>query len=236
MTQASHVAMETGLLSEDAGGTVFEADGQRDSQCEPREPRRKRNGVRTQQKILFTAGRHFARRGYSAVTLKDIADDVGVTPAMVVRYFGSKRALFEAVARTDPPLEQVTMVSGDEWAEVAEEWCELAVRYWQDPDLRTPALALLRSLDIDGGKLFQSELQRRVVDTFAELIRGPDADVRRRLALGIGMGFGIFSTGLLFDSDLPPLSDDEIKRFVPYMVKLFAICIEPPETVAEAAS
>jgi AcrR family transcriptional regulator len=114
----------------------------------------KRKGVRTQERILLTAGRHFARRGYSAVTLKDIADDVGVTPAMIVRYFGSKRALFKAAAHVEaasPPIGEMS----------AEERARALIRAWQDPDLRTPAIALIRSLERDGGELFEAELRRR---------------------------------------------------------------------------
>jgi AcrR family transcriptional regulator len=185
-------------------------------------------GARTQEKILFTAGRHFARRGYAAVTLKDIAGEVGVTPAMVVRYFGSKRALFEAVARVEP-APTPDRIS-------AEELAESTAHYWQDPDLRTPAIALLRSLDLDGGKLFQAELQRRVIEPLSRLITGPDADVRLQLATAVGMGFGLFSTGLLVDPDQPPLPEQEIKRLVPYLAKLMAICLDHPVTAADASS
>ncbi len=97
------------------------------------------------------------------MTLQDIADDAGVTPALVNRYFVSKRALFDLVAqsRTDEvePLREV-----DEFA------ADLMV-YWQDVDRRTPALALVRSVDLDGGQLLTHELERR--------IRGPGASSSR---------------------------------------------------------
>jgi len=63
--------------------------------------KRSRNATKTRRDILDAAGQRFARAGYSHVTLKQIADDIGVTPALVVRYFGSKRSLFEDVANAN---------------------------------------------------------------------------------------------------------------------------------------
>jgi AcrR family transcriptional regulator len=187
-----------------------------------REPRKGR-GARTQEKILFTAGRHFARRGYSAVRLKDIAEDVGVTPAMIVRYFGSKRGLFEAAAHVQPSTFPAAETS-------VEEHARALIQNWQDPDLRTPAIALIRSLELDGGELFEAELRRRVIDPMSGLVGGEDADVRLRLVIGLGMGIGLFGLGLLLDPDQPPLPDDEIERLVPSLARMLSICLEPPGT------
>jgi AcrR family transcriptional regulator len=225
MRQTGCMAIETRSSSPRIRGNQMGDRG--DTNDVPNEDRRKRKGARTQQKILFTAGRHFARRGYSAVTLRDIAEDVGVTPAMIVRYFGSKQALFEAVAHVEPDILPVSEMP-------IEELARMTIEYWQDPDLRTPAIALLRSLELDGGELFRSELRHRVVGPLSDHISGEDADVRLRLATGLVTGFGLFGLGTLLDPDQAPLPDDEIKRFLPYLTRLLAVCLEPPE--AQAAS
>jgi len=194
----------------------------------------KGKGARTREKILFTAGRHFARRGYAAVRLKDIADEVGVTPAMVVRYFGSKRELFDAVARVEPRISVAGEMSTDELAIAM-------IRYWQDPDLRTPAIALLRSLEIEDGALLRATLRRQVIDPWSAVIRGENADVRLRLVVALGLGFGLFGLGSLLDPELgnlldpdqSPLQDDEIKRFMPYLARLLAVCLDPDPLAAE---
>lgn len=46
--------------------------------------------------MLETAGRLFAARGYAAVSMEDIAADVGVTKPMLYNYFGSKQGLYIA--------------------------------------------------------------------------------------------------------------------------------------------
>ncbi|WP_295530420.1 TetR/AcrR family transcriptional regulator [uncultured Pseudacidovorax sp.] len=57
--------------------------------AEPRPDRR--------QAILLAAEKLFARYGYHAVSIRQIADEAGVPLALVGYYFGPKNALFEAI-------------------------------------------------------------------------------------------------------------------------------------------
>lgn len=54
--------------------------------------------------ILDTAEELFAQRGYFGVTIKDVADQMGIHPALIHYYFDGKKALFDAVfqRRVDP--------------------------------------------------------------------------------------------------------------------------------------
>ncbi len=52
---------------------------------------------RTRSQILIAAEDLFAKRGYSATRLEDIADAVGVRRSSVVYYFAGKREIYEAV-------------------------------------------------------------------------------------------------------------------------------------------
>ncbi len=56
------------------------------------EPRRDRK-----QDILLAAEKLFAQRGYHAVSLREIAEEAGVTLALVNYYFGQKHELFDAI-------------------------------------------------------------------------------------------------------------------------------------------
>ncbi len=49
------------------------------------------------QDILLAAEKLFAQRGYHAVGLREIAEEAGVTLALVNYYFGQKQALFGAI-------------------------------------------------------------------------------------------------------------------------------------------
>ncbi|WP_027342259.1 TetR/AcrR family transcriptional regulator [Hamadaea tsunoensis] len=55
-------------------------------------------GSVTKQAILVAARERFAADGYERATIRAIAADASIDPAMVIRYFGSKEKLFAAAA------------------------------------------------------------------------------------------------------------------------------------------
>jgi AcrR family transcriptional regulator len=61
----------------------------------PSAPRR-RDAASTRHLLLDAAWRRFARDGYAATTVRDIADEAGVNVALINRYFTSKEGLFKA--------------------------------------------------------------------------------------------------------------------------------------------
>jgi AcrR family transcriptional regulator len=62
-----------------------------------------------EQQILTVAEQVFAERGYSATTMEDIADHVGVTKPLIYDYFGSKEGLLSAaVSRARTQLGDAT--------------------------------------------------------------------------------------------------------------------------------
>jgi len=56
-----------------------------------------RTGIRRRQEIIRSASKVFATYGYSHGSLRQIADDVGVTPAALGRHFENKEGLLAAV-------------------------------------------------------------------------------------------------------------------------------------------
>lgn len=56
-------------------------------------------GVARREEILESALEVIGRKGYQNASLKQIAEVVGVTPAALLHYFGSKEELFTAVLR-----------------------------------------------------------------------------------------------------------------------------------------
>ena len=71
------------------------------------EPRPRRSDA-TRTAILNAARERFAADGYERATIRAIAADVGIDPAMVMRYYGSKERLFAAAAEFDLRLPDVT--------------------------------------------------------------------------------------------------------------------------------
>lgn len=69
----------------------------------PAAPGREGRRTRAEQRaasvktILDTSEELFAERGYFGVTIKDVADRMGIHPALIHYYFDGKQALFDAV-------------------------------------------------------------------------------------------------------------------------------------------
>lgn len=62
---------------------------------------RPRSSEQTRADLLAAARRQFAREGFERVTIRSVAAEVGVDPALVIRYFGNKAGLFAEAARVE---------------------------------------------------------------------------------------------------------------------------------------
>jgi len=54
-------------------------------------------GSKTKEQILVEGTVLFAKKGYAAVSMRDLADAIGIKPASLYNHFESKEALWEAV-------------------------------------------------------------------------------------------------------------------------------------------
>ncbi|MFG1667697.1 TetR/AcrR family transcriptional regulator [Streptomyces sp. Y7] len=187
---------------------------------------RRRDSAKTRADILHVAVQRFARVGYAHVTLKEIADDVGVTPAMIVRYFGSKLGLFKAVVGDNAgscPVVPTDKPHGD----LAELVARDTVSYWDDENSRWTAMAVVRSLEVpETAALFREEIQSRIIGPGNSVIAGgEDAEIRLRLLAGVIMGAGLIGLGALLEPDRPKLSHDEFECVVRCLTAMIAPAI-----------
>ncbi|MFE3449696.1 TetR family transcriptional regulator [Nonomuraea sp. NPDC059194] len=74
----------------------------------------RRTSEDTKAAILAAARERFAADGYEKATIRAIAADVGIDPAMVMRYFGNKEKLFAAAARFDLRFPDLPAMEPDE--------------------------------------------------------------------------------------------------------------------------
>ena len=177
--------------------------------------RPRRNSDETRHEILVAAGRRFARAGYAAVRLKDIAHDVGITAPLVIRYFGSKEALIREVATDEggPTIDRADLDGPLD--SLGGRIATLLVAYWLDRTTNFPSIALVRSLDFEEAKtLFVDEFARRLVTPLADVLPGPDPDLRARLIASQVMGVGLFGLGVLLDPDVAAPGEAELRRLV----------------------
>jgi AcrR family transcriptional regulator len=107
---------------------------------------RRPGGGNTRDEILTAARRLFAARGYQQATVRAIAAEAGVDPALVIHFFGSKSALLgDAVEWPFDPDVEMPKLLADGRPHVGRKLAELFVRTWDDEGSRNPILTLLRA-------------------------------------------------------------------------------------------
>ena len=98
------------------------------------------------QAVIDAAGRLFAEHGYATVTIRQIAEAAGVSPALVMKIGGSKASLFGSLASSqieplgdDYPRDQVALellrrIHARRESSTVEPWIQAVVRVIDAPD------------------------------------------------------------------------------------------------------
>jgi AcrR family transcriptional regulator len=127
----------------------------------------------TREMILAAARRRFGDHGYNGATIRSIAADAGVDPALVHHFFGSKEQLFVAAMRLPVAPGEILAVleagSRDASVSTGEQLIRTALKAWEDPAVRTTFLGLLRSA------LTSEQAARMLREFISEAILGPVA-------------------------------------------------------------
>jgi AcrR family transcriptional regulator len=126
----------------------------------------------------------FLARGYEAVTLRSIAQEAGVDPALISYYFGSKRGLFgAAMALVANPAEQIAEVLRGDPATFGPRALRRMLVTWDSAESGPALLGMLRRIaaDADSAALVREVLERELIDRVADRIGGPHA---RQRAMG----------------------------------------------------
>ena len=106
---------------------------------------RRRGSPDTRESILDAARRLFADKGFDATTVRAIAADAGVDPAMIHHFWGTKEELFRATLQfpIDPATEIPEITAGGK-DEIGMRLVRTFVRIWDSP-VGTTGAALIRS-------------------------------------------------------------------------------------------
>jgi AcrR family transcriptional regulator len=133
----------------------------------------------TRDVVLAAARAAFAERGFDGATIRGIAADAGVDPALVHHYFGNKDKLFltavEAPADPSDLLPEVLATPRDELGAAV---VRLLLKVWDGP-MQPAGLALLRSAVSNEwtAKLLREFLVAKVLRKVVSSL-GFDPDVR----------------------------------------------------------
>ncbi len=128
------------------------------------------------KQILLSAIRVFARSTYHGATTKCIAEEAGVTEALLYRYFGSKRDIFtEAIQHTagrlTQDLEEILQKHRDSPLKALSECVEYYVSILEsNRDLSRMIFLVLAELDEDDVREVYIPIQKRAVELMTESI------------------------------------------------------------------
>jgi AcrR family transcriptional regulator len=76
-------------------------------------PRTTPKSIRTRQAIAAAARELFAANGFERTTVREIGARAGIDPSMIIRYFGSKEALFTSVSEPDLRLPDLSGIAAE---------------------------------------------------------------------------------------------------------------------------
>ncbi|MET8244458.1 TetR family transcriptional regulator [Streptomyces sp. NPDC005202] len=172
----------------------------------------RRDAEATKAAILKAARYLLARHAHADITLKGVAERAGVSPPLILKYFGTKDALFarvmsfenDATGLLDAPLD-------DLGRHMVRHVLESQRERGADPILRI----VFAPLHGAHGDILRANFRAQVTDRLAERLPGPDADLRAELAvgtlLGLGVMYGIARGPRVRESAI----DDLVERYAP---------------------
>jgi AcrR family transcriptional regulator len=142
----------------------------------------------TRASILAAARERFAADGYERATIRAIAAEAGIDPAMVMRYYGNKEKLFAAAAEFDLDLPDLTAVPR---SRLGTTLVEHFLRRWELDDALA---ALLRAAPTNPA--IATRMQQIFADQLAPRVAAvcPDpaqAGTRATLVAAQMLGFGL---------------------------------------------
>lgn len=149
--------------------------------------RGERPGIDTKAAILEVALAQFADKGYERTTMRSVARQADVDPALIHHYFGTKRDLFEATIQfPDEVADAFASAAGLRAADIL----PMALAAWSEPAIRKKLTAMIRvsMSDPDAQRLFTRMVRAQLIDRVATLIDGPDAELRAALAASHVLG------------------------------------------------
>jgi AcrR family transcriptional regulator len=101
----------------------------------------------TRDQILMAARAQFAALGYDGATIRGIATQASVNPALVHHFFGTKEQVFVAALQlpVEPAMVVLALLDGPR-SEFGERLVRFFLTMWGNPETRAPFLALMRSV------------------------------------------------------------------------------------------
>mgnify|MGYP000743041858 CR=1 FL=1 len=170
----------------------------------------------TREAILAAARSRFAELGYEGATIRAIAAEAGVDPALVHHYFGTKEQLFAAAVRLPfPPGEVLAEALRAEPERMGEAIVRAALTAWEDPATQEAAMGLLRAAASNerAAAMLRGFVEATIIGPIARATGAPDAPLRAALAASQVVGLAL-ARYLVRVEPLASASPEELVRRV----------------------
>lgn len=148
----------------------------------------------TREAILRAARQRFAHQGYDAASIRQIADDAGVDPALVHHFYGTKENLFvTAVGFPALPSELLAQVGDGARGRLGERLLRSLLEVWETREGRARLVALVRSAVSNDAamEMLRQFLTSAILDQVAATLEVPDAELRASLVASQVVGLAL---------------------------------------------
>lgn len=165
----------------------------------------------TRGEILGAARRVFAEKGFDKATVRGIAREARVDPALVHHYFDSKEGIFAAAMRLPftPELILTTLLEGPR-EELGRRLVTTMLTVTAEPETREPLIALIRSAVTNDRAL--AMFREFVSDAVLGRVAGELGVPRLRMEAAFAQMFGALMARYVFE--LEPMASAEPEELV----------------------
>ncbi|MGH3432509.1 MAG: TetR family transcriptional regulator [Thermocrispum sp.] len=168
----------------------------------------------TREQILAAARKLFAERGYEGTTIRAIAAEAEVNPALIHHFFGAKDTVFtDSLSLPVNPYAIADLVADGPREQAGERLLRLFLGVWSNPEARSPFLALIRSVasSEQAARMMREFLHRAIVDRLGPALGVPEL---RMTAVGTQlMGLALLRY-IVRVEPLASASDDEVVAMI----------------------
>jgi AcrR family transcriptional regulator len=175
----------------------------------------------TREEILVAARRLFGEKGYQGATIRGIAAEAGVNPALVHHFFGSKEQVFVAAMKLplNPATMVVTLLEGPR-EDLGRRVVTLILDVWLVPATREPFLALIRSATTNdrAARMLRQFFEHTVLDRVADALGIPK--LRMILAFSQMLGL-VLSRHVLEVGPLVAARQEELVQLVAPVIQYY---------------
>lgn len=177
----------------------------------------------TRERILSAARSLFGRRGYEGTTVRAIAAEAEVNPALVHHFFGTKERVFVVALNLpiDPAVIVPRILTGPR-QELGRRMVRTMLDVWGDPDSRQSFLALLRSVTTrdEAARMLRQLMEHTVLDRLADALEVPRLRLAAAAAHVVGLALLRYVIGM------EPLADADEAEIVELMAPVIQYYVD----------